>query len=90
MKTPLLDSVKCAYITDVPEKPMGFNSGLVYFPRDAGTQTVEMEEPEPPQTIQDTEKARGISNKKAPRGPQATSMTASRDNVANYQPKGIS
>ena len=87
MKTPLLDAIiKSASI----QAPMGFNSGFTYFPMDTPAKPQKIEEPEEPQTIQDTKKARGVSDSKGPKGPQATAMTASKDNVANYQPKGIS
>ena len=95
METPLLNAItKIAFID--------LNGEFKYNPTDvnllykqqisSGGQpgVTEKQAPDLPETIQQAKQARGESNKNAPKGPQATSMTASRDNVANYQPKGIS
>jgi hypothetical protein len=88
METPLLDAI-AKYAA--PQPVMGFNSGFAYFPMDVDPQAqTKVEEPEPPETVKETLKARSTTSKKAPKGPQATAMTAQKDNVANYQPKGIS
>ncbi len=86
MKTPLLDAVKQSFI-----------GGFQYSPRDVKVPKIEQpktrsgltEAPAPdlPATLENAQKARETTSQKTPHGPQATSMTSSRDNVAHYQPK---
>lgn len=89
MKTPLLDAVKNSFVD--------LNGGFRYFPMDVKSPEVEQPKTKPglteapapdlPATLENAQKARGTTSQKTPRGPQATPMTSSRDNVVNYQPK---
>lgn len=91
MKTPLLDAIKKAYVD--------MTSGFRYYPKDLDPAQVNVPKdtnsltkapaPDLPATLQKAYKARSTSSPSSPRGPQATTMTAGKDNVAAYQPKGV-
>ena len=91
MKTPLLDGIKNAYVD--------MTSGFRYYPKDLDPSQVNTPKddssltkapaPDLPATLQKAYKARSTSSSSAPRGPQATAMTAGKDNVSAYQPKGV-
>ncbi|MCK4815967.1 hypothetical protein KA005_09355 [bacterium] len=89
MKTPLLDAIKRSFVD--------LNGGFRYFPMDVEPQKIKQSKtksglteppaPDLPATIENAQKARGTTSQNTPRGPQATPMTSSRDNIAHYQPK---
>lgn len=90
MKTPLLDAIKLAY--------EDLNGGLRYLPMNLerpdvqpgeGNSLTKSQAPDIPATLEKAYKSRSATSSKSPRGPQATTMTASKDNVAAYQPKGV-
>ena len=89
MKTPLLDGIKLAY--------EDLNGGFRYLPMSLeepkvepgkGSSLTKAQAPDIPATLEKAYKARSTSSPNAPKGPQATSMTAGKDNVAAYQSKG--
>lgn len=89
MRTPLLDGIKLAY--------ENLNGGFRYLPMSLerpdvqpgkGDSLTKSKAPDIPATLEKAYKSRLTTSSKVPRGPQATSMTASKDNVAAYQSKG--
>jgi len=88
MQTILLDAIKHAFVS---QSPRGFNSGFVYAPMDIDPkQQPKIEKPETPEPVKRMFKARTSDPLSKLKGPQATPLTAQRDNVVNYRPKGIS
>lgn len=87
MQTPILDALsKSAAL-----------GGFTYAHRPAKEQKVSVERgrglterpaPDIPATIEKAHQARGTKPATSLRGPQPTSMTASKDNVVSYRPKG--